>query len=32
MYGLRLESLRAAKAAERDGFADRIVWSGNVVS
>lgn len=28
----RLETLRAAKAAERGGFADRIVWSGNVVS
>jgi predicted house-cleaning noncanonical NTP pyrophosphatase (MazG superfamily) len=25
-----LEKLRAAKALERGGFADRIVWSGNV--
>lgn len=25
----QLEKLRAAKAAERGGFADRIVWSGN---
>jgi predicted house-cleaning noncanonical NTP pyrophosphatase (MazG superfamily) len=24
-----LEKLRAAKALERGGFADRIVWSGN---
>jgi predicted house-cleaning noncanonical NTP pyrophosphatase (MazG superfamily) len=32
MNGRQLESLRAAKAAERGGFADRIVWSGNVVS
>lgn len=27
--GPQLESLRAAKAAERGGFADRTVWSGN---
>jgi len=27
----QLEELRAAKAAERGGFADRIAWSGNVV-
>lgn len=32
MNGRQLESLRATKAAERGGFADRIVWSGNVVS
>jgi predicted house-cleaning noncanonical NTP pyrophosphatase (MazG superfamily) len=25
----QLEKLRAGKAAERGGFADRIVWSGN---
>jgi predicted house-cleaning noncanonical NTP pyrophosphatase (MazG superfamily) len=25
----RLEQLRAAKAEERGGFADRIIWSGN---
>ncbi len=25
----RLEGLRAAKAAERGAFADRIIWSGN---
>jgi predicted HAD superfamily Cof-like phosphohydrolase len=30
MNGRQLESLRAAKAAERGGFADRIVWPGNV--
>lgn len=24
-----IEELRAAKAAERGGFADRIIWSGN---
>lgn len=28
----QLENLRAAKAAERGGFADRIVWSGNATS
>ena len=28
--GLDLEKLRAAKALERGGFTDRIVWSGNV--
>lgn len=27
----QLEKLRTFKAAERGGFADRIVWSGNVV-
>ncbi|MFB6937766.1 nucleoside triphosphate pyrophosphohydrolase [Streptomyces chartreusis] len=26
----RLEELRQLKAAERGGFADRVVWSGNV--
>jgi predicted house-cleaning noncanonical NTP pyrophosphatase (MazG superfamily) len=26
---VRLERLRAAKAEERGGFADRIVWTGN---
>jgi predicted house-cleaning noncanonical NTP pyrophosphatase (MazG superfamily) len=25
----QLEKLRAAKAEERGGFADRIIWSGN---
>jgi predicted house-cleaning noncanonical NTP pyrophosphatase (MazG superfamily) len=25
----QLEKLRAAKAAERGGFAERIIWSGN---
>ena len=25
----QLENLRAAKAEERGGFADRIIWSGN---
>lgn len=25
----QLEKLRAAKALERGGFADRIIWSGN---
>jgi predicted house-cleaning noncanonical NTP pyrophosphatase (MazG superfamily) len=25
----QLEKLRAAKAGERGGFADRIIWSGN---
>lgn len=28
----QLEKLRAGKAAERGGFADRIVWSGNIAS
>jgi predicted house-cleaning noncanonical NTP pyrophosphatase (MazG superfamily) len=32
MNARQMESLRAAKAAERGGFAGRIVWSGNVVS
>lgn len=27
--GQQLEKLRAAKADERGGFADRIIWSGN---
>jgi predicted house-cleaning noncanonical NTP pyrophosphatase (MazG superfamily) len=27
----QLERLRMAKAAERGGFANRIVWSGNIV-
>jgi len=26
----RLEELRAAKAAERGGFTERVVWSGNL--
>jgi predicted house-cleaning noncanonical NTP pyrophosphatase (MazG superfamily) len=26
----QLEQLRAVKAAERGGFAERIVWSGNI--
>lgn len=26
----QLERIRAAKAAERGGFAERIVWAGNV--
>jgi predicted house-cleaning noncanonical NTP pyrophosphatase (MazG superfamily) len=25
----KVEELRAAKAAERGGFADRVIWSGN---
>ena len=25
----QLEKLRAAKAEERGGFADRVIWSGN---
>jgi predicted house-cleaning noncanonical NTP pyrophosphatase (MazG superfamily) len=25
----QMEQLRAAKAAEAGGFADRIIWSGN---
>jgi predicted house-cleaning noncanonical NTP pyrophosphatase (MazG superfamily) len=28
----QLESLRAAKARERGGFAGRIIWTGNVVA